>query len=191
MKNFTRIPNAIITDKRLSAGARLLYAYIASKPPGWKFSPPIMANELGMGEGWIKNLLKELEQMSFLKRERHRGSDGRLGGSSYILTKVSFTNVGDTNVGRTNVGKTPPYNNTYINNTDLSNTEREEDDALSLFKENVREAVKKLHIPAGDARVTKFFLYWTEKNRKGRMRFEREKYFDPTGRLYKWINDER
>lgn len=199
MKNFTRVPNALITDARLSLGARMVYIYIASKPGTWKFSPPIMAHEMGIGEDWLKTLLRELEALHLLKRERLRGADGRWGASSYTLTKVVNTNVGKTNVGATNVGKTTPLVRLNNSKTEISNTKREKGDkspALSRenFKDKVREAIAELKAEGmkmdRDVNI-KFYDYWTQETKEGKQLWETMRAFNVKTRLKKWIKDER
>ena len=34
--NFTQIPNQLLFDSKLSFGSRILFCYLASKPPNWK-----------------------------------------------------------------------------------------------------------------------------------------------------------
>jgi hypothetical protein len=47
------------------------------------------------------------------------------------------------------------------------------------------------HIPlfADNEEVIKFFNYWTEKNAKGKERWESEKFFDITRRIATWLNN--
>jgi hypothetical protein len=42
---------------------------------------------------------------------------------------------------------------------------------------------------ADNEEVIKFFNYWTEKNAKGKERWESEKFFDITRRIATWINN--
>lgn len=197
MKNFTRVPNALITDARLSLGARMVYIYIASKPGTWKFSPPIMAHEMGIGEDWLKTLLRELEALHLLKRERLRGADGRWGASSYTLTKVVNTNVGKTNVGATNVGKTTPLVRLNNNKTDINKTECERGDkspahTLDYFIQQTKAAqaaLKAEGMKVDRVVVMKFHNYWTQIMDDGRMLWE-TKPFDFTNRLRNWLMGE-
>ena len=196
-KGYTRVPNALITDTRLSVGARLLYCYIASRPPGWKFSPPIMAHEMGIGGDWLKTLLRELEALHLLKRERLRGADGRWGASSYTLTKVVNTNVGETNVGETNVGETAPLIILNNSNTDLNKTECEsgdkspghtQDDLKKFFLSKAKEAQST--VGASDDTMIKFASYWMQRTEGGRMLWQTKRTFDFAARLKIWVKNE-
>jgi hypothetical protein len=63
----------------------------------------------------------------------------------------------------------------------------------SKVKENKVEFSEMLspHIAlfANNEEVIKFFNYWTEKNAKGKERWESEKFFDITRRIATWINN--
>ena len=56
------------------------------------------------------------------------------------------------------------------------------------FKNSLREYVDKY----GKEMLTEFFTYWSEKSPKGRkMRFEKEKVFDPVRRLQTWHSNNK
>jgi hypothetical protein len=73
---FTQVANGVLTDKRLSAKAKGLYAYLYSKPDGWDFAIDRIALEMADGRKSINEGLKELEALGFLTRKRQ--SDGRV-----------------------------------------------------------------------------------------------------------------
>ena len=41
-----------------------------------------------------------------------------------------------------------------------------------------------------EERLTDFFYYWSETDRQGRMRFERQKYWDTESRLRRWMRNQ-
>jgi hypothetical protein len=73
---FTQVANGVLTDKRLSAKAKGLYAYLYSKPDGWDFAIDRIALEMSDGRKSINEGLKELEVLGFLTRKRQ--ADGRV-----------------------------------------------------------------------------------------------------------------
>lgn len=73
---FTQVANGVLNDKRLSAKAKGLYAYLYSKPDGWDFAIDRIALDMTDGRKSINEGLKELEVLGFLTRKRQ--SDGRV-----------------------------------------------------------------------------------------------------------------
>lgn len=73
---FTQVANGVLNDKRLSAKAKGLYAYLYSKPDGWDFAIDRIALDMTDGRKSINEGLKELEVLGFLTRKRQ--ADGRV-----------------------------------------------------------------------------------------------------------------
>ncbi len=73
---FTQVANGVLTDKRLSAKAKGLYAYLYSKPDGWNFAIDRISLEMADGRKSINEGLHELEEYGFLTRKRQ--ADGRV-----------------------------------------------------------------------------------------------------------------
>lgn len=67
---FTRIPNEIIRDPRLSLQAKGAYAVIASKPEGWDFSVRRLAGESKNGYEALQSAVRELEFRGYLTRQK-------------------------------------------------------------------------------------------------------------------------
>ena len=67
---FTQIPNAVLIDKRLSVGAKLVYAMLLKYAWGVDGCFPgqlKLADDMGAGERSIRTYLKELEGVGFLE----------------------------------------------------------------------------------------------------------------------------
>ena len=69
-RGFTQIPNVILTDKKLSVGAKLAYAMLLKYAwtdvtcfPGQQK----LADDMGSGERSIRSYMKELEKSGFLE----------------------------------------------------------------------------------------------------------------------------
>lgn len=96
---FTQVANGVLTDKRLSAKAKGLYAYLYSKPDGWDFAIDRISLEMADGRRSINEGLHELEQYGFLTRKRQ--ADGR------VIYMVHFPPV-EPNVQNEHLGITEP-----------------------------------------------------------------------------------
>ena len=69
-RGFTQIPNAILTDKNLTVGAKLAYAMLLKYAWGDDACFPgqqKLADDMGAGERSIRSYLKELENSGFLQ----------------------------------------------------------------------------------------------------------------------------
>jgi hypothetical protein len=64
------IPNHVLKDKRLTAKAKGLFAYIQSKPDGWDFSAERIAEEMADGRESVRTGLIELEGIGLLVRNQ-------------------------------------------------------------------------------------------------------------------------
>ena len=86
-KGFAMIANQIITDIRVSIGARLLFCYLSSKPGNWQFWNNDMAKQLGIKDkNTISKYLKELIETKWIERKRNINNEGKFtGGYEYVL----------------------------------------------------------------------------------------------------------
>lgn len=90
---YTTIPENITRDKELDLKSRGMLLTLLSLPDNWVFS------EMGLvallpteGRDSVRNTLKKLEKLGYLKRERARGTDGLLGGINYIISDTRQKN---------------------------------------------------------------------------------------------------
>ena len=67
LSGYTAIPNELIYDSRLSANAKGLYCYLASRPDDWQFFMEEIQSHFPKG---IKSAIKELESTYWLVRKR-------------------------------------------------------------------------------------------------------------------------
>lgn len=121
--NFTKIPNELLTDNRLSMGAKVVYCYVASKPTGWEVWNAEIQKSLNIKDnGTMSKYWKELIETGWITRTRAKTDDGKFkGGYDYEL---QITPITENNGIRENptYGKTPHYNNTNLyNNTNIYN----------------------------------------------------------------------
>lgn len=84
--------NEIADDRSLSWAARGLLIHLLSKPSHWKVSVAALINQtkgarIKSGKDAIYAILKELEQAGYVKRQRTRLPDGKLGDVDYIVSE--------------------------------------------------------------------------------------------------------
>ena len=70
---FTQVPNLVLKNKEISAGAKLVYALLLSYAwhndscfPGQER----LSNDCGKSQGWVSQQMKELEKQGFLEITR-------------------------------------------------------------------------------------------------------------------------
>lgn len=79
---FTQVANGVIYDKKLSLGAKAVYAFMYSKPDGWQFSAYRIGQELSVSKTTVLKHLQELKDSGYLLSQKL--PDGRM------LYKVIF-----------------------------------------------------------------------------------------------------
>lgn len=83
------IPNHVLKDKRLTAKAKGLFAYIQSKPDGWDFSAERIAEEMADKRDSIRSGLIELEKVGLLVRSKWQHKETGLFEHAYELFETS------------------------------------------------------------------------------------------------------
>jgi hypothetical protein len=83
------IPNHVLKDKRLTAKAKGIFAYIQSKPDGWDFSAERIAEEMADGRESIRTGLIELEGVGLLIRSQWKNKDTGTFEHGYELFETS------------------------------------------------------------------------------------------------------
>lgn len=74
---FSKIPNSVTYDKKLSLKAKGLYTYMVAKPRVWDFSCERIALENKDGKSSVNSAMKELIEHELLKRTKFKGCDGK------------------------------------------------------------------------------------------------------------------
>src|SRR3569833_1559573 len=75
----------VVVDLRLSWAARGLLVYLLSRPDDWRIRVDQLRQQATSGRDAIYKLLSEQRQHGYILRERIRGDDGRLQGTSYYV----------------------------------------------------------------------------------------------------------
>lgn len=132
--NFTQIPNELLTDDRLSLGAKVVFCYVASKPTGWEVYNKEIQNALNIKDGsTIAKYWKELIETGWIERKRNMQEGKLTGGYDYILmTEISSIRKKPEDGKNQIDGKNPEHINTNnINNTNIDiNTNIREEEIL-------------------------------------------------------------
>ena len=93
-KNFTTIPNALISDTSISPQARCLYCLLASKPEKWEFYNNSLAKEMGCSLDSLRKYFKELSNAGWIQiiTQKDRGKvNGRFQPNSYVIHLAKAT----------------------------------------------------------------------------------------------------
>ena len=87
-KNFTKVPNHIISDPQLSLKAKGLIAALLSAPSNWTLSMEGLAKHHRTGISAIRSGIKELEEAGYLKSEKKYDTSRRFSGYEWRLTDL-------------------------------------------------------------------------------------------------------
>jgi hypothetical protein len=142
-ENFSTIPNGIITDTRLSTGARILYCYLASKPDNWKIWNNDIKKSLGISNNHtIAKYFKELLDTGWINRTLNRSKDSKnlSGGYDYELLDVNcyFSSIHENRQFT---------QNSIHNNTNLDNNTNYIDELENLLKKRQQKKKKEFTPP--------------------------------------------
>lgn len=121
--NFTQIPNELLTDDRLSNGAKVVYCYVASKPTGWKFWNTEIQKALNIKDNnTMSKYWKELLNTGWVDRTRTKADNGQFSGGYDYELRISPNTENDHIRENPSLGKTPTHSNTDFNiNTNIIN----------------------------------------------------------------------
>jgi hypothetical protein len=70
------VDNALFSDDRLSWEARGLMGYLLSKPDDWQVRIHDLMRRGPAGEHKVRRMLRELQELGYLRRERIQRYDG-------------------------------------------------------------------------------------------------------------------
>ncbi|MCF0228695.1 MAG: helix-turn-helix domain-containing protein, partial [Parasporobacterium sp.] len=90
-KNYTVMSNFHLRDKNLSLKTKGLLSVMLSLPEDWDYTEAGLAYITGEGKDSIKKCLRQMEEFGYLKRQRIRDDNGRLGGTEYTIYEVPET----------------------------------------------------------------------------------------------------
>ncbi|PIV14933.1 MAG: hypothetical protein COZ20_02735 [Gallionellales bacterium CG_4_10_14_3_um_filter_54_96] len=79
------LARALMRDRRLSFGARGLFAFLWDLPGGWRTNSTHLVSMSPQGRDAIRTLLKELERVGAMRDEPIQEVSGRLAGRRWVL----------------------------------------------------------------------------------------------------------
>ena len=190
---FAIVSTEILFDKSLSLKAKGLYSYLYAIE-GERITILSLSKQLKEGKDAIMSAIDELVDAGYCRKEQMR-SDGMFGEMLYEFFTEKQAEITENEQPKEEPSADSPYagfpyaenhniiynsNNNIIldNNKNIDNKEKEinkEKEFLAKIDENSQDYPDDL--------VRRFKDYWTEKNKKGKMRFEAEKFFDIKKRL--------
>jgi hypothetical protein len=182
------IPNDLLNSIHISFKAKGMYAYIQSKPDNWEFSAERISKQVKEGLPSVISALKELENFGYLARNRYQNNKG-FWVVDYLLYEIPIEEnliTGKPNEENPNIGK-----QSNISNIDYS---KQEDNNYTNNKERVvkdkqisfYDMVTMVQSEIGDE-YENFVSYWMEADKKGKPRWESEKFFDISRRVKTWM----
>ena len=85
-KHFAVVPNEVLEDRRLSAEARGVLAYLLSRPNDWEVNLVQLRKEFDCGKERIERIMREVIEAGYATREMARSDDGAFAGYDYTIT---------------------------------------------------------------------------------------------------------
>ena len=138
-KEFTIIRNALLSDERLSWAARGLLAYLLSKSDTWIVRNSDLIKMSPAGDYKVRQILQELEQAGYIRREKFRDKKGLWACNTYVYdVPQTGKRLSDVDYPQwfTHSGKPYDIVSTELTKTKLSNKDKERDVRTSfLLKE--------------------------------------------------------
>ena len=77
-RGYTVLPNAAVSDRRISVEARWLLAYLASHSDTWRYHFDYIREDAGVGRDKLWRMLRELREHGYLRVGSVKGPDGRI-----------------------------------------------------------------------------------------------------------------
>jgi hypothetical protein len=87
-KNYSCINNTCLRDKRLSAKAKGIHAYIMSLPDDWIIYTEELESHFSDGYTSIKSGMKELIKFGYIQRERPKNEKGQYTAYDYTIVEI-------------------------------------------------------------------------------------------------------
>jgi len=170
--NFTRVPNEVINDDRLTWKAKGLFSYLMSKPSEWQFYMSDIKNNAPDGRDSIQTGLKELEEHGYLQRVKRMDEEGKFSGWDWdVMLPDNRKNRRTENpsVGKPVSRKTRSYSKTEIIKTEINKTEGGKQVSPPPTFDQVKDYFTSKGYGLEDAK--KFFEYYNEPmiDRNGRV----------------------
>ena len=90
-RDYSQIPNELITDLSLSHGALRVLLYLFTKPDNWNVYNKDICKQLNISQNTLTKYWKELLSSKWLRRERKKDESGKFIGGNYFYEIGNFT----------------------------------------------------------------------------------------------------
>ena len=128
-EHYVIINQVIFDDERLDHRALGVLTYLLSKPDNWRTNSHQLSTRFHCNVTTVKGILAGLEELGYLRREKHRKPDGTFYWESTVFeipTIGQKTSDGKTSDGKTSDGKLAHITNNEVTITELTKTDQDE-----------------------------------------------------------------
>jgi hypothetical protein len=184
------IPNDLLNSIHISFKAKGMYAYIQSKPDNWEFSAERISKQVKEGLPSVISALKELENFGYLARNRYQNNKG-FWVVDYLLYEIPIEEnliTGKPNKENPNIGKQSNNSNIDYSKQEDNNYTNNKERIVKEPSISFYEMVTMVQSEIGDE-YDNFVSYWMEADKKGKPRWESEKFFDISRRVKTWLSN--
>lgn len=137
---FAQIPNATLRDRRLTARARGVLAYMLSHDESFQMTKRTLLAEFPEGRDALERVIRELKDAGYVKVDRPRDDASRFVGSTYTVFEVAqdpddadSPGHGFPGTRETSAVENGPYKNTIPKNTKSKNTNPKAGESVVLM----------------------------------------------------------
>lgn len=163
-RNYSQIPNEMITDKTISAGELRVLLYLYTKPDTWDVYNKDICNQLDISEQTLTKYWKSLLKSKWLRREIAKDENGKLtGGYEYHLGIFTISIKSTETVKSIEHSNTKPIKQKETN----SANEKEFEYLFARYKEIGKE---KGFLPGSKTNAKKAFVKLSNKYSIGEIR---------------------
>jgi len=172
-KNYSIISNEILKRKDLSLKAKGLMSLILSLPDDWDLNVNGLVKIVKESKNTLYSILKELNGFGYVERNRITDSSGKVIKWELIVYENPHTK------------KPEPKNPDVEKCTQIKTNIKQNTNLTKHTKEKFSIEVFEMGI-LNKEESNNFIDYWSEKNKKGKMRWELQKTWDLSLRMKRW-----
>jgi len=172
-KNYSIISNEILKRKDLSLKAKGLMSLILSLPDDWDLNVNGLVKIVKESKNTLYSILKELNGFGYVERNRITDSSGKVLKWELIVYENPHTKKPEPK--NPDVEKCTQINTNKKINTNITKHNKEKF-SIQVFEMGILNKEES----------NNFIDYWSEKNKKGKMRWELQKTWDLSLRMKRW-----
>jgi predicted transcriptional regulator len=172
-KNYSIISNEILKRKDLSLKAKGLMSLILSLPDDWDLNVNGLVKIVKESKNTVYSILKELNGFGYVERKRITDNSGKVLKWELIVYEKPDPKKPDPK--KPDVENCSQVNTNIKQNTNLTKHNKEKF-SIQVFEMDILNKEES----------NNFIDYWSEKNKKGKMRWELQKTWDLSLRMKRW-----